>query len=294
MKRLLFFAICFGTFTTCTSDRSSEKVPDATVIPHNIIVLLDLSDRIAIPGQIEKDKEIIRTIVESFEKNQQSFGYIMSRDLLRIMIAYEPNVNASTNDKMRISMEDLRPGGTSNQGERIPPGKPGFNKLKASFLQAVDQLYDNAAENPNPGADIYSFFCTELPVKYLDQNMQNKLIILTDGYLQFEREYLRGRNECTYMRKIDRLREERNWKDYFLSRKLQLCPCERPLNNLEVLLLEVVPREKAIALHEYDFIQFYWSTWLDEMGITKRIFPQEDKLNDIKEEVTTFLMHEYE
>jgi len=54
---------------------------------NNVIVLLDLSNRIAKPNQIEKDIAIIEGLLNTFGENQKKFGYITSKEEFKIIIA---------------------------------------------------------------------------------------------------------------------------------------------------------------------------------------------------------------
>lgn len=71
--------------------------------------------------------------------------------------------------------------------------KPNFDKKKKSFKAAVDLLYAEAVKSPTNGADIWSYFDSNLDqaIKYADTTKEekkyykNKLILITDGYLQF-------------------------------------------------------------------------------------------------------------
>lgn len=252
---------------------------------NNIIILLDLSDRIQKEGQIEKDKAIVKATLDLFQETQKRSAYLASKDILRLMIAKEPGVEVQTDNNLRINMDvHEQSQGSGNIG------MPWFKKAKEHFSSSLDRVYSEAVNNPNTGADIYSFFCTEFPAKYLIDSMKNKVIVLTDGYLLFDQPYLTKRPECTYMRRMDRLREVKdNWKQYFESRKLSLCPCERSLGNVEVLLLETAPKFKGSSVYEFDIVEHYWKDWLGAMSQEVTVFPEEDKIEDIKAKVDEFL-----
>lgn len=262
-----------------------EGSPPAKEKARNVIILLDLSDRVKLEHQLEKDQAIIKAVLDAFEARQRTKAFLASKDLLRLAIAQEPGVLAVTNDDLLIDMGTIK-----RDKQSISLGKPYFVERRNAFEKAVEEIYADAQKAPNTGADIYSFFCTELATKYLDTSKVTKLIVVTDGYLLFDRKYLSQRPECTYMRRMDQLREQQeDWRTYFEERELALCPCERPLPSVEVLLLETATKNKGLSVFEFDIVEHYWKTWFDGMGINSTIYPQEDKVEEIKRTVTGFL-----
>src|SRR6185295_4805906 len=67
----------------CTLPAPEKKTADARV-KQNLIVLLDLSDRLILQAdQPERDKEIIRELYTLFEEKVKKEMYIKSRDEIR-------------------------------------------------------------------------------------------------------------------------------------------------------------------------------------------------------------------
>lgn len=64
---------------TLLNSKDKKEQPISKVVhtePEQIIVLLDLSDRIIQPGQIDADKKIIEKVFEEFEKESKgAFDY---------------------------------------------------------------------------------------------------------------------------------------------------------------------------------------------------------------------------
>ena len=63
----------------------------------NIVVLLDLSDRVLIKGQIDNDINVIRLIVDQFW-SQIKFMPIARYDALKIIIAPQNNISYDLED----------------------------------------------------------------------------------------------------------------------------------------------------------------------------------------------------
>ncbi|MDZ4683359.1 MAG: hypothetical protein SGI94_23180 [Saprospiraceae bacterium] len=85
--------------TTCGQRSQRPDASDAASPTfQNVIVLLDLSDRITLDGQLDKDQEIIHAVLDVFQDNQRKYGFINSQDQLRVAIAPEPGVSAIANN----------------------------------------------------------------------------------------------------------------------------------------------------------------------------------------------------
>ena len=241
----------------------------------NVIILLDLSSRIEKAGQIVQDKQIIKTILDVFEKNQKAYVFMTSKDKLIIELAFQANSNSRVNDSLVLDMQKGM-------------NKPIFNKEKAIFKEAVENLYQQAANSPTPGADIWGFMCEEFPRKYNNKKI-NKIIIITDGYLLFDNNITQKRPKGTYMSNLNKLRGKSDWKRLFEKYKMELTPCEQDISNSEVLMIEIDPRNKDIATNELDILEHYWKTWFDKMGVKSSFYPIDDRLEMIQSQLENFL-----
>lgn len=289
MKRLLLlfgistlFLTCGGSSGEGNSERKTPQKP-----PLYVILLLDLSDRILMEGfdQINKDQEIIKGIMDVFSQAQRKFAFLATKDVIEVVVAPESGVITGVNDKLRI---DMRP-----KSANIKPGEvglPGFNKKKAVFYEELANLYDQASTQANPGADIYTFFCSNLPAQYLHPGTKTKVIVITDGYLLFDREVLKKRPAGTYMSRFKEMNAKgANWKKYFEDKKLALKPCSSEISSVEVLMLEVAPKNQGTSVYEYQIVEHYWKTWFDAMGVKATVYPHQQKIANIKEAVGVFL-----
>ena len=273
--------------SACGGGTGQNVIPQLD--PLNIVLVLDLSNRLVkTPGQADKDQEIINAVLDVFEERQKRQAYITSKDILRIVIAPQPEVPTSTNDRLRIDMDFSKKNGQGT-GEGI--GRPKFVKNRGIFEKEVEAIYRQALANPFTGADLYTFFCTELLANFTDPGAPSKVIVLTDGYLEFDRQYLSKRPECTYMRELDKMRAEKDrWKARFDRKKLALCPCTGGnYNGVEVMLLETAPLFKGTSVYEFPMIQHYWKTWFDSMGIDANIEPHDNQVAGIKDKIKAFL-----
>ena len=85
----------------------ANQLSAANELPQNYIVVLDLSDRLLNPNQAARDKAIIMSVFEKFEKAVKAKMFINSKDRFRISIApQQGGVNAEKyEDLMDIFMD---------------------------------------------------------------------------------------------------------------------------------------------------------------------------------------------
>ena len=207
-------------------------------VKHNYIILLDLSDRIIVqPDQPARDKEIIKSIYQLFEKKVKKELYIKSRDEIKVVIAPQKGSGLQTDiyeEKLYVNMDNIQKiFRRSKEAER-----------RDAFFSALDELYKKAEFSDVPeeyyGADIWKYFYEDLKDDYSrDTLTKNFLFILTDGYP------IVGKD---------------------LS-KLQ--PVKNAFPDLQIVLLEASPREKDL---EWDRIMEMWKKWFDSMNIQDYTF----------------------
>lgn len=269
----------------------SKSTPEVKgTISYNIIILLDLSDRIdpqKTPGQVDKDKKIIQHLISIFEEEVRKKLYLLSKDRLCFAIApqptnYAPKIPEIANH-LRIDMQEVFLG-----------GKPRFDREKENLLANVNQLYEMATANPDfIGADIWTFFRDNLEdyvVKAsVNDPVRNVLIILTDGYIDFEASVQSIRpkqgNRTSYM-EVEKFRNNPGWEKKFDLKDCGLMSIGKNFSDLEVLFLEINLRktiDKAI-------VEKYWFKWFDEMNIGKRkLKTTEDSSIQVEKIIREFL-----
>lgn len=276
-------------FTTCGQRSQRPDASDAASPAfQNVIILLDLSDRITLDGQLDKDQEIIKAVLDVFQDNQRKFGFINSKDILRVAIAPEPGVTAIANNRLIIDMNTMVKGKTAAASK----GKPAFDEVRDEFEAELADLYAKASKNLNTGADLYTFFCTSLPVSFLeDPNKATKVIVLTDGYLYFNKKFQKKKPKGSYMveKEVAAQRKSEDPEGYYKKKKLALKACNRDLKNVEVLFLEIAPKFQGESVNEFDIVSHYWSEWFSAMGVEAEIYPQNHQVSNIKGYIKSFL-----
>lgn len=240
-------------FFSCTPP---EKPKDrAAAAKHNIIILLDLSDRIIVQDdQPARDIEIIKHLYGLFEDKVRKELYIKSRDEIKIVVAPQLGAGVPTDvfeDQLYVNMESI------NNFKR----RKGEQERRENFYTNLDALYKKAEFSKVPseyyGADIWKYFYEDLSGDYSKDTLtKNFLIILTDGYP------IVGKDRS----------------------KLQ--PIKNKFPDLHVVLIEAAPREKDM---EWDSIINLWSQWFAEIGIDKYTLVKRKAISKEKEQLTDIL-----
>lgn len=284
MKNIIFLS--FALLFTCSQAPEEQEVKKANndKVFKNVVILLDLSSRVKILDQSKKDQEIIKGILDIFENDQRKYAFMASKDRLSVSLAYQNSSSFSLynigNNKFVIDME-------ISKDNRI--NKPEFDKKRHELELSVADLYNKAIKSPTDGADVWAFFCTDWVNIYQPQ-MRNKIIILTDGYLQFDSKISGQRQKGTYMTGLNLLRNNNDWEKIFTTKKLKLKPCANKFENTEVLVLEVAPKDMHINTNEFQIINNFWKTWFNDMKIESTIYKTDDVSANIKGKIQEFLV----
>lgn len=267
---LVIGGLSYLFFQTSAPEKTNTQMHRPT--HYNFCVLLDLSDRIdkvKAPNQADRDKEIIKTIFSVFVDQVKKKLYINSKDILQIAVAPQPTNYDSTLFKigkdLKLDMGKLK---ITEKKNKLP-------ELEKSFNSSVDLLYERAVKNSKFwGADIWAFFKNDIGTYFLSSTkdtIKNILIILTDGYIEFDKSVLSKRprqgNRTSYM-EMAKFRNHANWEKGFDSNDYGLIPIKKgndPI-NIQVLVLEISPKS-PLDPTEFDIIRKYWLKWFNEMGI---------------------------
>lgn len=238
----------------------------------NLIIIPDLSLRIKDENnnehQIENDKAIIKYIWESFEKK------------------ISPKTNSK--DYLKITITD--PGQAQGQFDQLADNlicdlslhENKVNRIfftdyrKRKFLKQTDELYSMSLDKPS-GADYVTFFKRylkqALKTSTLFDSYQNKLIILTDGYLE-KSGHTYTRLNVVPSKKAENMTEDEIIK-YITQKKLNIPIGSVSLNNTEVLVCEVNERKKGVNYH-FPILHAYWKDWFSNMDVKKFRFVRRD------------------
>lgn len=251
---ILVICIMALSTTGCLSDSktaSNEETKD-TIMPLNISVYLDLSDRLTRnlnPTQMERDTAIINHLIDIFISDCINNGKILNSKN-HFQVFFYPAPNSSQIAQLARSLNvDL-------SKTELKQKKVELMEMKTRFQTNLSQIYDDAMEEGKwVGSDIWGFFNNkEVDKLCVRDGYRNLLVILTDGYLFH----------------ADNKVKEGNAYSYVLPQTLEIADASlivkrRGLSNIEVLMLEVNPynpkqRDKLTSILE---------NWFRDMEVGK-------------------------
>ena len=279
---------------SCGGDEGDDPISKKEISPRNVIILLDLSDRLILnQNQIELDKQLIgsiagiylKTIKDTIVKYDKDFSLI--KDKFSVRIADQKNSIINKDQYENNLQFDFKSNKKDNYKFILQEFVPLLNN-------EIDKLYTEASLSKIPeeysGADIWKFFNDDLePMLDNSPNAKNYLIILTDGYLYFEdyKGKVESSNRRTDMKFLNNLRDK-NWEETFENQDLGLIKPNKSFPNLKVAVMEVQPKD---FWNEYDLIKKVWGKWFQEMKIKpdSYLIQKSGNSNSSKQVINDFL-----
>tara|TARA_R110002033_G_scaffold167528_1_gene206735 strand:- start:13654 stop:14559 length:906 start_codon:yes stop_codon:yes gene_type:complete len=229
----------------------------------NISILLDLSDRIEDPKTKAKDSAYLSSLAKSFINHVKNKKVILLEDKMQLFFNPEPS-----DDKINDIAEKLRVSFTKQTT------KSKLEETLKLYSEYPSKLYTLAQEdakiaNGYPGSDIWRFFKDNIKDYCIDDCHRNILVILTDGYMFYNKTIMEEKNKTSYLtpRSLKALKlNNSNWKESISKRELGFIPANKGLSDLEVLVIGVTSQNDENP-YAQDVIEAYWSNWLESMDI---------------------------
>jgi len=280
------FLIIIGC-TGCQENKATAPIPKPK--PLNIIVILDTSNRIdeqLHPGQAENDVTIAKTIVNYNHELARKliFG---SYNWIAFAVPEQPNTE-------RIPLEIRRKLKIRPAKRDLNSGAAKLDPMRDELFSGIEELYKFVAEQDTfTGSDIWRWFKKSADL-YLEKDMQNYIVCVSDGYLKFDNDIERNRrregNKANYMPhdQIATLRDDSNWKETFYNKGYGLLEIGRDFTDYDV---EFPMVEIAVShMLDFDILKEYWQTWLKSMGISNTQFLEtQDDPDFVNDEIHEFL-----
>lgn len=233
--------------------------------PRNYVVLLDLSDRVLVAGQAKRDQTLILDVFSRFEQAVRRNLIINSRDCFRVVLAPQAGTTYRADQVMAGMYLDME-GSIAGKRQRL-------DAFRAALPKRLEQLYQQATAGRSRssdfrGCDIWQYFNEHLPSD-LRSTHQNNLIILTDGYFDFEHNThlkQKGGRSTDSHRLMASLRTAPDWQQLIRQPDTGLLPVAKRFAPVQVWVAELHP--KIDHLDELDLLKAIWTKWLGEMGIS--------------------------
>ena len=229
----------------------------------NISILLDLSDRIEDSKIKAKDSAYLSSLAKSFINHVKNKKVILLEDRMQLFFNPEPS-DEKINDiaeKLRVSF--TKETSKSKLEETL--------KLYAEYPSKLYTLAQNDAKlvNGYPGSDIWRFFKDNIKDYCIDDCHRNILVILTDGYMFYNKTVMKEKNKTSYLtpRSLKALKlNKSNWEENIDKRQLGFISANKDLNDLEVLVIGITSQNNENP-YAQDIIEAYWSNWLKNMDV---------------------------
>lgn len=249
-------------FSGCEASASDKAPVKKATKPNNYIIVLDLSDRLLAPHQTEQDIIVIKEVFDRFYHGVITKLIVNSKDRfsIRILPQQYPAIDIDRyNNELTLDMGLIH----------ISGKKVALSEFNDRLINILKKLYEEAAAGKHTtnyaGVNIWRFFNEEINY-LLDNNYNNHLIILTDGYLDFERntqDQLNKHNRYTSTRFINKLKCD-DWKEKAYKYDFGILPVTKPHPAASVLVCGINPKKNLLC--ETDKLMFFWGKWLREMN----------------------------
>ena len=263
-------------FTSCGCEEVKvEKKPE------NYVVLLDLSDRILVPEQLDKDFTLIETTFKSFEKQARQNLVISSKDRFSIKIIPQKNSPLNVNyyeDLLQLYLDETE----------VAVKNQSLQSLSKSLPKILENLKKEAlygtTSNAYFGVDIWAYL-HDNGMGLSKSGYENKILILTDGYFDFESQahVIQDKNQYTSTRFLNELTTP-DWKQISESKEYGLLPIQLEKNTKWIVA--GISGKKANDILQTEKITYFWKKWLKQSGVVASQFI----LNGSKTEMSSSLL----
>lgn len=257
----------------------------------NVIIVPDLSrriiDEVNNPNQITNDFLVLNTIWKAFVESNK-----LKRDSKDKLIVDVTDIDQARGQFSKVANQlqfDL----SSHKGKS---NRLYFTPEKdKQFQEAVTGMYESARQNPlgaNYRSYLQRYLANRLKSSTLNDVYENKVIIITDGYLEAENATpdtkIAGYQSILYPS------VEGNCTLHSIrSNHLSIPKVNIDLSNTEFLICEVNER-KAGKDHDFEILKTYWYDWLQKMGVKKMNFIQREQASTVtKKSVDDFIKGSY-
>ena len=264
MKYLLFLIAIAITITSCNNSNANE----ISTIPsnNNYVVVLDLSDRIIQRlDQTEIDTTAIRAVFEKFVLSVQSKLTVKSTDKFSVRIIPQNKSSlpvSAFENSLSIDM------GKFSVADKVKK----LDEFKANFPNQLKSLYQlSFLGNKNSdfaGVDIWQYFNEQINSD-LDAGFKNQVVIITDGYFDFEDKQhgFKDKQHSTTTTPLLIKMTGNGWKGNADSLDLGLVPVQLKV-PATWLVCGIQQKAGNQDLLECEKLSYLWKKWLNASGAT--------------------------
>ena len=231
--------------------------------PTNYNVVLDLSDRILLPEQLNKDFYLIEKYFKVFENNAKRNLVLSSKDRFSVRIIPQKNSPLNVNhyeDLLQLYLDE-----TEVQNK---------SKSLIALSQSLPKVLENLKKDAVYGKTSNSYFGVDIWAYLHDNGMglskagfENKVLVLTDGYFDFESQahVIQDKNNYTSTRFLKELTTS-NWKQLSESKEYGLLPIRLEKNTKWIVA--GISAKNTDDILQTEKITYFWTKWLKQSGVS--------------------------
>jgi hypothetical protein len=241
------------------NNKLSPKTQPANV-KHNFVIVLDLSDRLLNSGQGEKDSSMIMAVFGEFEKKARNPLIVTSNDRFAIRIIPQRGSSLLKDSyENRLSI-DLSSVDAAHKNASFVTFKEGLSKT-------ISQLYKDAQLGNSAkdyfGVDIWKFFHDEINSE-LRNDAENKVVVLTDGYFDFNdnSQVISTSNKYTSTSFLNGLKGK-DWQAKAEQDSVGLIPVTVKI-KAQWIIAGIKAKNGDILMPTK--LMYFWKKWLRESG----------------------------
>lgn len=273
MKRYLTIfttVIALLCFYACGTGNEKKEVKE--IVPLNITIFLDLSDRLErsmLPSQMERDTAIINMLVDRFVNHCVEEKILPARDHIKVMFypaPENPNIVQWANN-LEVDMGKMKKDNSKKQA---------LLDIKEQFDTSLSAIYKETLDAKQwIGCDVWDFFSNgKVDVQCIREDYRNIVVILSDGYFFYAPNKVKAGEAYSYV------------LPQTLAVPGSSLICKRKgLSDLEVLVLEVNPYSPAQRDRLFDVL----TTWFTDMEVGKLSIVQTDLPSNVAPYIENFL-----
>jgi hypothetical protein len=264
MKNILFIAAVILGLQSCSSSATESSTQESQ---KNFVVVLDLSDRIIQKqDQINIDTSVISAVFEEFQKSVRiNHLVVKSTDKFSIRIIPQKGSKLPLDffeNSMSIDMGKFSAMEKLKKLDEFAKNFP--SNLQALYLQA--KVGSNSSDYA--GVDIWQYFNEQINSD-LDQRLENKVYILTDGYFDFEDKNhgIKSQEFSTTTTPLLKKMNGLDWKNKADSLGLGILPVAlKTKADWQVCGIQSKAKGGQEELLESQKLCYLWTKWLKSSG----------------------------
>ncbi|MBG6188602.1 hypothetical protein [Flavobacterium sp. CAN_S2] len=280
MKNIVYTLSLVIAFSLAFTSCGNEATPIVKK-PSNYTVVLDLSDRILLPEQLDKDFYLIEKYFKVFEKMARRNLVLSSKDRFSVRIIPQKNSPLNVNhyeDILQLYLDETE----------VQTKNKSLTELNQSLPKVLENLKKEALYGKDPsnyfGVDIWAYL-HDNGKGLSKQGYDNKVLFITDGYFDFESQshVLQDKNQYTSTCFLNELTTS-DWKQISESKEYGLLPIQLEKNTKWIVA--GISGKKASDILQTEKITYFWKKWLTQSGVGTSQFV----LNGSKTEMSSSLI----